>query len=192
MGDGNVQHFFSMDRARFETFLAQLHSLDKPASYLLSELNIRLSKPDRSASCLRTGAALLVLSIAALAISVRYGTSGSLSILLNIIFVVGAGAGLRRIYRGVRQRRQYGRMRAEALAMQQTLEGDDGFLWRFEPMLQDWDHDLPPEVRESLPATCLASKAGNLGDSLEQLRTYWYWASACEGRMSVAKAEMRW
>jgi len=43
-----------------------------------------------------------------------------------------------------------------------------------------------------LPVVCQASKQGALGDGLEDLRVYWYWAAACERRMNVDKAEMRW
>jgi len=192
MAGSNIQHVFSMDEDRFVSFLGNIQGLSDPAAYLLSELKLRIDVRDDVRSQLRRGAltigcSLLPLYLAFVVVDEPVGQA-----LWVLLFAVALALGLGGISQGVaRLMYEQDAIKKAALA-QAELEGDEGFLWRFEQLLQDWDQNLPAAVRETLPGLCRASKDGVLGHSIEDLRAYWYWVNRCEARMKVAKAEMRW
>lgn len=70
----------------------------------------------------------------------------------------------------------------------QTLEGDQGFLWRFEHLMEDWGLDLEKSDRETLAPICLASKNLSLADE-GKLSNYWKWILLLEGRLRVLLQE---
>jgi hypothetical protein len=181
-----------MDRERFVGFLANLQALSARPSYLLSELNLRMDVRDEARSQLRRGTLTLVSSLLPLYLAVMVADEPVGQALWGLLFTVALAIGLGGVSDGVARITYERDAIKKAATMQAELEGEEGFLWRFEPFLQDWDKNLPPSVRETLPGVCRASKRRELGTSLEELRTYWYWANACEGRMNVTRAEMRW
>lgn len=192
MAGSNIQHVFSMDRERFVGFLGNLQGLSVPAAYLLSELKLRIDVRDEARAQLRRGALTIASSLLPLYLAVVVVDQPVGQALWALLCAVALGVGIGGISQGI-ARLMYERDAIRtAVAAQAELEGEDGFLWRFEQFLQDWDQNLPATVRNTLPEICRASKNGTLGQSLDDLRTYWYWANACERRMNVAKAEMRW
>lgn len=192
MAGSNIQHVFSMDRERFVRFLGNLQGLSVRAAYLLSELKLRIDVRDEARAQLRRGALTIASSLLPLCLAVVVVDQPVGQALWALLCAVALGVGIGGISQGI-ARLMYERDAIRtAVAAQAELEGEDGFLWRFEQFLQDWDQNLPATVRNTLPELCRASKNGTLGQSLDDLRTYWYWANACERRMNVAKAEMRW
>jgi len=192
MADENVKHLFSMDQERFVRFLDRLQSIAPSASDLISTINIRIDQSGLATQHLSTGSALVVAAMISLALTFVFHGQPVVQALFTVLFAASAAAGARRLLHGFGIRSRERELRELALSTRRALEGDDGFLWRFEPFLQDWDRNLPGVVRDTLPVVCQASKQGALGDGLEDLRVYWYWAAACERRMNVDKAEMRW
>ena len=181
-----------MDQERFVGFLANLQALSARPSYLLSELNLRMDVRDEARSQLRRGALILTGSVTSLYLALAVIDQPVGQALWGLLFTVALAIGLGGVSDGVARITYERDAIRKARVAQAELEGQDGFLWRFEQFLQDWDHHLPAAVRDTLPGICRASKNGTLGESLEDLRTYWYWVNACEGRMYVARAEMRW
>jgi hypothetical protein len=192
MAGSNIQHVFSMDEEPFVGFLGQLQALSMPAAYLLSELNLRIEARDAVRAQLRRGAVTIASSLVALYAAVMVVDQAVGQALWALLFAVTLALGVGGFSQGIARMTYEREAIKKAAAAQAQLEGEEGFLWRFEPLLQDWDQNQAPAVRETLPEICRASKNGTLGQSLDVLRAYWYWAARCEARMKVAKAEMRW
>lgn len=191
MTTSNVEHVFISDKSRLIAQRALIEALSPSAADQLARLNAILEKRNRTVRKSAAGVALLGMGIWLL---IRANTYPPVEWLLASATLGGAlaagGTGL--LVRQLRQWRERLRLRNTAVAGQKQLEGREGFLWQFETFLQDWDQDLPDEVRATLAPTCNASKAGTLERNLEALRAYWYWVVACEGRMQDALESMGW
>ena len=78
------------------------------------------------------------------------------------------------------------RVRAAARAARQSLEGEAGLLWRFEPWLLAVERRAGVRLFDTLLPTCTASRNGTLRGDLVSLRDYWYWIT-----MTAALADER-
>ena len=192
MNDSNIQHLFNMDKERFLEHRERLRAVKPSAEYHRAELNSDAADLARGRIRLSWAAVLAALALISMSLAGQDDVSAFWGTLFAITFAMAGSLCLVFLFNGVRRRSWAKGILEAAATARDALEGEDGFLWRFEPFLQDWDHHLPREVRETLLPVCEGSKDGGLPNDRDALRIYWYWAAACEGRMNVAKAEMRW
>lgn len=185
----NVQSMFTMDKDRFLENLERLDNLAVPAGDLKDGLN----RPAALGSAgLRTlGIGIVVILAGAIAVGAGALESSNRT-LFSVLIALAFVGGIQMLVEGARRRKAAQEVRAEADALMRDLEGDSGFLWRFETMLVDWDGDLPPEVSATLPAICKGSREADLDVTHYGLRAYWYWTAALHDRMRAAKRVMGW
>lgn len=178
----NVVHgLFSMqeqDYAEWKQWLQKDADISYPRSHL-KELNDPRGLVSSGRREIVSG---VLFAIAGVVASLVLSADWSLSVLVVCLVLGGVGAGLG-LYRWFDGRSR--RLRAyEDMCL---LESKDGFLWRFEQLLTDWDDELSKEVQETLRSTCLSSKDRTRVDANNhsQLRAYWFWIVQLNGRMDV-------
>jgi hypothetical protein len=175
---------FAMDRERFLQMLEKLEGLDVGPGEWKSMLNEPAALDDAGRSSLLLGTGFIS---AGAAIGLLKTSS-----YMSVLGVFSVCAGLFLLARGCICYFRSARRRASALDAARRLEGEDGYLWRFERFLEDWEGDLPDPVRATLPVTCQASKDHRLSASHHDLRAYWYWVEALQGRMDESRRYLDW
>jgi len=178
----NVLGMFSMDTREFRD---RVNHLTNGAGIAAPEvhrfcLNQKAALDTQGKTTVLIGCVVLVI-VWALWVWLSGDTPSLWGLPASFVILGFIGYGLSKVYTSRR-------IRFAALEDIIKLEGDDGFLWRFEQFLTDWDESLPEPVRQSLPVTCRASKDKSIQTRLDQpaLRAYWFWVSQLKGRMEVA------
>ena len=131
---------------------------------------------------LTRGHGLLAASISLVGLAPALTEAGKL---LALACLLGGSAFL---FRGYRRRSTFNRRLHEARTLRRRLEGTDGFLWRFQALLEYRDADGPIHIHAALVESCKASKAGTRRLSRLQLLQYWHWVSMVESHLAMADA----
>lgn len=182
----NVQRMFSMDEEQFMKLHSRLGQVVGDPDQLLAALNTPDAKEDSGSTSLVAGTIVaLVSTVGVFFVSVQ---GGWISAGLIATAVIGALFAIN----GLRMSLSAFRIISKAVQSRNDLESDDGFLWRFENMLLDWDGDLDAGVSVTLATCCLSSRKQSFANSRYSLRAYWFWVSALQGRMEDAASMNGW
>lgn len=94
--------------------------------------------------------------------------------------------GLWFIFSGIRALEPLWQAKKQAEYFRSELEGPDGFLWRFQGLLEFGDADGPIQIYESLVRACELSKERVSGLSQEDLLMYWHWVTIAHAHLGLA------
>ena len=89
---------------------------------------------------------------------------------------------------GIREKAPLAAAVIKAERLRNRLESADGFLWRFQALLEYRDADGPIHIHLTLVESCKASKAGSRRLSRRKLLHYWHWVSIVESYAEMADA----
>lgn len=89
---------------------------------------------------------------------------------------------------GIRNRAPLEVAVSNALKHRDTLERIDGFLWRFQTLLEFRDADGPIAIHKTLIRSCEDSRLGMKKLSRIKLKQYWYWIHQVESHLKLAAA----
>lgn len=184
----NVSVLFTMDQVRFAEYESRLKPMAEEAKELRRALNTREAMESAGRGRFLAGA-LVLLSAMSAAISLSLYDEKAM------FAVIASGTvGLWLAAMGIRNHLAGREIRRRAASALRALEGSEGFLWRFEPLLRGWDIAPPAQVAESLRLICQHSKEGEIDEDHYTLRAYWYWVNVLSGRfdsMHVVEGESR-
>lgn len=93
------------------------------------------------------------------------------------VFLVLTAAGIAVAVLGYRRTMTAQKILRRSADAQRELEGEDGFLWRFETILLGLDELPAEEEAETLEETCRHSRSRIPGSTRDSLQHYWYWVS---------------
>lgn len=173
-----VQPIFKIERKRaakdHERILALGFDLPNIVATLKNQSKFDSLAIEGRRNALFTGGLLLLMALVSLTIEPRLGYV----VLLFIPFAAW------QFFKAQRQLKESKARWQDANDQMISLEGAQGFLWRFEHLLEDWGLDLDESDRDTLQPLCWASKNRTLADE-DGLDQYWRWILLLEGRLRV-------
>lgn len=101
------------------------------------------------------------------------------------LLVIGL-VGLWFVFSGIRALEPMWQAKKQAEHFRAELEGPDGFLWRFQGLLEFADADGPIQIHESLIRSCELSKGQVSGLGREDLLMYWHWVTIAYSHLGLA------
>ena len=126
------------------------------------------------------GTALLLTAVAADLLALSHGY---FNVSLQWLLIV---AGIAFVGIGIRNRAPLEIAISTAMKHRDTLERNDGFLWRFQTLLEFRDADGPIAIHKSLIRSCEDSKLGRKKLSRTELKHYWYWIHQVDNHLQLA------
>ena len=172
MSDSTVKHMFNMDKERFLEYRDRLREVEPSAEQHRAKLVSDRVDLSRSTWLLGWGAILAVWAVASMVLAGQDDLTPFWGQAFAIMFALSGSVSAGLLFNGGRRRQWARSIINNAFEARDVLEGEEGFIWRFEPFLQDWDHNLPPAVRDTLSGVCEASKKGVLENHREALLNY--------------------
>lgn len=104
----------------------------------------------------------------------------------ELIWITAIVVGVVFLVIGVREKAPLAKAVISAERLRHQLECTDGFLWRFQTLLEYRDADGPIHIHVALMDACKASKVGTRRLSRLQLLHYWHFVSMVQSYLEMA------